>query len=52
MELDPIPEFLTIVGNNSADQTYMIAKAADIPNLPMFASATVIHFVAAKKGDS
>ena len=43
MELDPIPEFLTIVGKSSADQTYITAKAADTPNLPMFARATVIQ---------
>ena len=46
IELEPIPEFLTIVGNNSADQTYITANAADTPNFPMFANATVSQFIA------
>ena len=44
IELEPTPEFLTIVGKSSADQTYITANAAEIPNLPTFAKTTVIHF--------
>lgn len=38
-ELDPIPEFLTTVGYNSADQTYRVPNAPVIQLLPTSASA-------------
>ena len=42
VELNPIPAFLITVGYSSADQTYMIANAAEIPTFPSIANVTVI----------
>ena len=40
-ELEPIPAFLTSVGNNSAVNTYTIAKAQAAPAFPTNENATV-----------
>ena len=40
-ELAPIPAFLTVVGNNSAEKTKIMAKAAAAPSFPTIANTTV-----------
>ena len=40
--LAPIAEFLTTVGNSSAEKRYIVAKAAEEPNLPIIDSINVI----------
>lgn len=42
-ELAPIPVLRTTVGYNSAENTYIIAKAAADPSLPIIASVVVSH---------
>ena len=51
-ELAPMPAFLTTVGYNSAENTYITQKAPLAPNLPMIANVKVngsnsenIHFL-------
>lgn len=46
MELEPIPEFRTKVGNSSADQTYIMANAAETPNFPTLDRTSVIQYKA------
>jgi len=41
IELEPMPEFLTGVGNNSAVHTNITPNEAETPNLPMLARVTV-----------
>ena len=44
--LAPIAEFLTTVGNSSAENRYIVANAADDPNFPIIDRTNTIISVA------
>ena len=47
--LAPIAEFLTTVGNSSAEKRYIVANAAEDPNFPIIDRTNTTVSVAVKK---